>query len=514
MTLTTPLAEDLDGPTEASTSKPSPSAMSLRSVFSKIYRFLYSKVLGVVVILVLAVIGLIASLLIQAPASVRTDASAQQEWLTTMRPTFGGFTDVLWYLGFFTIWTSPLFIGTVALLAASITACTTHRIPQLWRRAIHPRTHVSSRFFDNAQYRARVFVDLPLDEARTHIQAILRRHHFRVVADEEAPKTGIYADRFRFGPFGTVASHIAFIIILLAFVVSAFTGFEKNVDVAIGETAEVGAGTGLSLEATQFTDSYDDQGRPTDYVSHLIVRRGEQVVAEDDVRVNEPLVVDGIRFHQQSFGIAAGVRVQNIAEDDIFVGAVPLKWSSDDGQHAIGRVELTSIGRELIVVTPASGARGAAMPAGSAIFEIYDLQSGERLDVLPVEQGVSQVSGEAIYTFEREQPYTGILVREDPGAIWMWIGSVLLVLGMGVTFGLRHRRLWLRLEEEPKSPAALTQAECGPDSCSLGTAPQQSKTVIALASVEKLDTIFEHQFRALAMEFAGIDTPKKGQTDA
>ena len=48
-------------------------------------------------------------------------------------------------------------------------------------------------------------------------------------------------------------------------------------------------------------------------------------------------------------------------------------------------------------------------------------------------------------TFERETKYTGILIRHDPGTIWVWIGSALLVIGMCITSMFQYRRIWVRV---------------------------------------------------------------------
>ena len=95
-------------------------------------------------------------------------------------------------------------------------------------------------------------------------------------------------------------------------------------------------------------------------------------------------------------------------------------------------------------------------------------------------------------TFLREQLYTGIMIRQDPGAPWMWLGSVLLVVGMVMTFGLRHRRIWVRVDATDDG------------------------SMLRVASAEKDDTTFERQFRVL---IAAIDdriphTKREELTDA
>lgn len=446
----------------------------MRELAGWVYRILRSKVLGALVILAMAVLALLGTLITQEPPGSAADPAAHAAFLDSMQPRYGGWTAVLDALGIFNLWASPIFLGVTVLLALSIIACTVHRIPQLWKRATKPRVHVTEKFFERAQYRASLQLPMTPQAGLDHVGAELRRKFYRQLPDDRLidGAVGMYADRFRWGPFGTAIAHAAMVVILAAFGISAFTGFDDTLDVAVGQSVEVGHGTGLTVTATSFKDSYDEMGRPTDYVSHLVVERDGQVVAEQDVRVNEPLRVDGTAFHQASYGIAAGLRIERLGET-IFEGAVPLKWQSNDGRYAIGKITPPGSGIEVLVVTPASGATDASIAPGSAVFELYDVDTDEKLDVLPVEQGQSTEGGGMTLTFERELRYTGIIARQDPGAAWMWVGSTLLVLGMCMTFMARHRRLWVRVT------------------------PEGDGSLIQIASAEKLDTTFERHFRGL-----------------
>ena len=115
----------------------------MRELFDAIYRFLRSKLLAVVVILALAVFALLGTMIQQAPTF--TDSAARADWVESVRPRYGGWTSVFDYLGFFNLWSSPLFLGTAVLLALSIIACTVHRLPQLWARATRPLRRVLRR---------------------------------------------------------------------------------------------------------------------------------------------------------------------------------------------------------------------------------------------------------------------------------------------------------------------------------------------------------------------------------
>lgn len=461
-----------------------PPPITMKDVFLRVYRLLHSKLTAVIVILAMAILVLIGTVVMQAPVSKYSDPESYSQWLQTAQARFGGWTAVMDFLGFFNMWISPLFLSVTVLLTLSIIACTVHRLPVLIDKTMKPRTHVSDRFFQNAQYRASIPVAASRSHALENVEKSLKKRHFRVVPDPQEPESRLFADRFRWGPFGTVVAHASFVILILAFAVSGFTGFDDTLEIAVGDTVDVGHNTGLTVTAESFQDSYDDMGHPIDYVSHLIVHEGEQVVADQEVRVNTPIVVDGVRFHQASFGIAATVTVMGPDSTALFEGPVPLKWTSNDGLNSIGRVDLPAQDLEVIVVAPASGQRTSNIEAGTVLFEIYKASTGERLDAVTVTQGTSEEIGTLTVSFQREQTYTGIIVRKDPGTWWMWVGSILLIIGMLMTFGFRHRRLWVWIEDEGETGAR-----------------------VHLASVEEPDSILEREFVEMVEEINKQSNP-------
>jgi cytochrome c biogenesis protein len=261
---------------------------------------------------------------------------------------------------------------------------------------------------------------------------------------------------------------------------SNLSGIDPSLAVPVGgRPVEVGYDSGLTLEAEAFSADYADTGQPLDYVSHLIVRSGDQVLAEKDVRVNQPLRVNGIKFHQAFYGIAADVTAVGANGQTLFEDTVPLRWTSTDGSVSIGIFELPDLQLEVRVLTPASGMTATGLAAGQAAFQLFRLGQNEPLTMEVADPGQPVKVGDINLTFQRERQYTGIMVRQDPGAIWMWIGSALLVAGMLVTFTCRQRRLWIRLE----SPTAR----------------------LRLASADKADPAFARQFQTIAQAMAQLD---------
>jgi cytochrome c biogenesis protein len=412
-------------------------------VFRRIYAFFHDKRTGLALILAMVVLTLLGVLFAQAPAGVRDNPEAYASWLESVRPRYRGWTDILSALGIFRMFSSIPFMVVTSLLALSILACSAHRAPLLWRAATQPHVHVSESFFEHGRLHRAVTVAEPPEQAVERVRTMLR--HFRVLEDPNGPGLGIYADRYRFAPFGTVVAHVAFVIILIGVLITSNLGFEEPAfTVSVGSTAEVGHETGLALEVTAFRDEYHPDGTPRDYASDVILFEDGEEVAAQTIRVNQPLTWGGVTFNQAFFGIAAEVSIRGADGTVLHDAGVPLRWTTEDGLYTYGVVTLQDPGLEVFVITASSGQADRTIGAGEARIEVYPLGEMQPLASQVIAQGAPATIGELTYTFEREQQYTGLIVSRDPGAAWVWAGSILLMLGTCAAMFFRHRRLWVR----------------------------------------------------------------------
>lgn len=465
---------------------------SLRVLLGRVNRFLYNKRVGLVLILAMGAATLVGTLITQAPDDVRADPALYAQWLEQVRPTYGGWTGALRWLGLFGVFDSWWFTAITVLLAASIVACTVHRLPLLTQQALHPHTHVRESFFAHARTHARVRLDLPADEALARTRDILQRQHYRVLVDAKGEGENLYADRHRFAPFGTVVAHAAFVVILFGVLVTSLFGYnDSGVNVPVGGSVELGRDTGLTVQALAFTDVYNPDGSPQDYASDLVLLHDGAVVAEKTIRVNSPLSHDGVTINQASFGVATDLLVTDAAGAEVAAPSVALQWQTPDQAHTYGSFELPAQGLEVYVITAASGQVASDIAPGQAELEVYRLGENVPVDQRIIDQGdPTEVAG-LTFTFERERRYTGLMVSEDPGAVWVWIGAALLVIGTGWTMFLRHRRIWVRVHSTDAGGSE-----------------------IRLASPDRPDSGFQRRFHAVVTSVAAADTPDTTKVDS
>lgn len=464
--------------------RPPVRAASRPGAVDRVWRLLTAKHTGLTLILVMGALSLAGVLLEQAPAGVRADPQAYAGWLESVRSRYGGWTGVLDRAGLFAVFSSIWFKAASTLLAVSILACSVHRAPQLWKRAARPRTHVADAFFAHAALQAQA--DLPIGpaEALERVRVVLSAHRYRVLTDSRDPDRRCYADRNRFGPFGTILAHLSFVLILTGVVLTATTGFkDAQFAATVGSRVPVGHGTGLEVEARSFTDAYYADGSPRDYASELVLYRDGTEVASHTVRVNQPMRWGGITFYQSFFGTSATMRVTDGAGRKVFDAGVPLLWTSNDGRHAIGQFTLPDHDLTVYVVGAASGEVDPNIGAGQMQLEVYRTGQDQPDTTEVVSQGRPVAISGLEFTFLRERQFTGLIVARDPGAAWVWAGSALMVLGLFGVFFFPHRRIWVEVS------------------------PTESGSRVRVASPSRHDSIFAGRFHRIVTDLADTKGP-------
>lgn len=192
-------------------------------------------------------------------------------------------------------------------------------------------------------------------------------------------------------------------------------------------------------------------------------------VARQDVRVNSPLKYNGIMFHQANFGVSAVISVSEGGEE-LFNNGVGLVYLTPDKSRSYGVVKVPDRDYEIYVIAPASGRQTPEIAPGQVQIEVYPVGEQNLVGKDSLDPGQSvEIAGLTI-GFEKEAQFTGLLIKKDPGTGFIWIGSLLLVIGMCATMFLRHRRIWVRY------------------------AIVEGKQTVQLASMDKPDVSFEARF--------------------
>ena len=431
-----------------------------------VWRTLSNVRFAVLQISVLAVAGVIGTVLPQVPAFALHDPSAYATEMAKLRAQYEamsvvGFNlgplmvDVFERVGFFRVFSAPWFILLLTLLVISIIVCTLDRTPDLWRKARMAKIDQAPPFFDlRLDERARFNA---VDESVTaDLEQVLRGSRYRSRGQRIAEPAGrdiiyVYGDKNQYFKLATLFTHLGLILFLAGAAVTTALGYETVVFLGEGDTAPVqavGTPDNLLVKNVHFEAPTDAAGNFTDFRTDLAVYQNGQEVARKIIRVNDPLEVNGFVFHQNTFGPAAQLAIHDPNGRLVWDGPVLLAGELADRPQGFITIPGSDVG--LLVVLDES-AQGIPLLAVTGIWSTPPVEGQGNIAFLramslgdTTEPGTT--SGYAI-TWKSSGAYTGMVIKKDPGAPFIWIAYLSLILGLVLTFYFPRRRVWGRLAD-------------------------------------------------------------------
>jgi cytochrome c biogenesis protein ResB len=272
---------------------------------------------AVVLLAVLCALSLLGVVLPQMPLNVRGDIVAERQWLELQEGRFGFLTSILDRAQLFDVFHARWFAVLLGLTSISTGAYVLSRVPVVLRAITQPRKRVPERYFDMAPDRLNIEGAIDVDRLVT----VLRRSRYSVDRSTEPGATYLFADRFAWAQVGSLLTHVAVIVFILAAVVSKADSFESPLFLSEGATLPVFPvrdADQIQVELRNAEGEFAQNGQPLDYHADLtLYRRGDEV-KQCASTVNTPCTYDGYKFYQSAyFGFGAGMEVRDLATGNV-----------------------------------------------------------------------------------------------------------------------------------------------------------------------------------------------------
>ncbi|HEX2517548.1 MAG TPA: cytochrome c biogenesis protein ResB [Chloroflexota bacterium] len=450
-------------------------------VFDRLWRLLCSVRFAILLISLAATGVLAGTLIMQAPLDAQQSAETFDAWLARPQARYGpAWHAIFAALDLYRVFSAFWWRALLAVLTLSVVICTINRAPGIMASIRRPAVKVPARLFEKAPLQAEFrYSGVSPEQVQVQAAKVLAARRFRVITGEEGEARTLFADRNRFGKAGTFLNHIGIVTVLAAGVLGGVLGWRDNAFmVPEGSTRAVGRETGLVVRNEGFTDEYFPSGTAKDYRSDLVVLQDGQEVARKTIRVNDPLDVAGVRFHQAFFGPAAVMRVRDPQGNVIFEDGVALGYQFDGtgiprngGFFVLGNRQMAVY----VLVPAAQRGPDPEIPAGNVRLEIFLPRQARPSAVETLPQGTPrEILG---YTFEfvRERQFSGLQVVHNPAMNLIWFAAGCMLLGVLAVFNFPLRRVWARTDPGPEGVR------------------------LRLASVSNRDVLFAREFERLAL---------------
>lgn len=405
----------------------------------RIWKFLISMQLALFLLLIIAGVSIFGTIIPQGE-----DPGFYQQVYGSAR------ADLILLLNLDDVFHSWWYLALAFLLAASVLACSIDRIKPIWRQATQVVFRQDEASYSSAPYREVAVSQRGVEETAQELERLLRARRYRTFRTERDGRVFFSADRGRFGPLGSLVTHLSLLIIIGGAIYGGLTGFKDYADIPEGETFLVRP-AGFSILVRDFrVDYYDGNQMPKQYYSDLVVLEGGREVLRKVIHVNDPLTYKGVTFYQSSYGWVVDGLVNNQGKETRFASY---------GRNLVpigGGLSLKTFFFPDFVMDP-SGHPSSKSPLPNNPRVVYALFQGSKVmtyDVAKLGEPV-KITNNLSVTFTGYREYTGLQLAKDPGLPFIYGGAILMVAGLFLSFYVFPRRIWAMVLPEGEGARVL-----------------------------------------------------------
>ena len=284
---------------------------------------------AIVLLLVLAAGAAVGSFFPQRPI----DQRAVEAWIDA----HPGWVPFMRAFGIFDVYGSWWFMAIYGLLLVSLVGCLTRRYKMQMRAVrsepMHPAT------LSNRERYVRARTATTPEEAADRAEALLRKRRFRISRDG----TSIAGERGHLRESGSLLFHTSILGVLAGVTIARLFGATGQVLLVEGDTFldsyvnydTITEGrlfrddhTGFEITLHDFTVEWHPSGIPRSYVSDVTVTDSSGTTTQQQVRVNEPIKIDGRDVYQIAWGWAP---VLEVRQGDALLYEGPTVFLPDGG---------------------------------------------------------------------------------------------------------------------------------------------------------------------------------------
>jgi len=438
-------------------------AFSLQSIPKRIHKTFSNLRTGVVLLILTGIAAALGTFILQRPATdpeklARAYSPAVLHWLDRL-----GLTDV-----FHTWW----FLTLLGLVSLSIVLVSIDRFPNAWRFYARPYRKTDSHFRSALPNK----IELPItnsEQALNAAERALKNSGWPVerIADNPGSPTragvaldgvvnrepSLYSERHRFSVMAVYIVHASLLLIFAGGIIDGIFGYNGFLALEKGQTSNVIELRTGGKKQLPFAvkcngagqENYAD-GSPKRWWSKLAVVENGQEVKAKEIVVNDPLVYNGLRFYQASFGMTGKL------------DALKVTVTSPSGE---GREVTLTMNQPVQVDSDTTVTLAEYIPdffiRDNQIFkrsddpenpafrlQVKNAATGKdaKLWIFPAYNSAAQ-GEDTPYKFDYRDmqmaTYTGLEVSHEPGQWLVWAGCLLMGCGLFVAFYLVHMRVWI-----------------------------------------------------------------------
>jgi cytochrome c biogenesis protein len=392
-------------------------------------------------------------------------------------------------IGFDRLYRMWYFNLLLVFLSVNLIVCMLRHWPHTWKFFREPMKTLGGEGTAAMPLRRDMVSRDGVDEATRKAAERLSARGWKAEVTEEGAVRHLFAQKGIWGRLGIYFLHASILIILFGAVIGAWFGRKGFLPIEEGETVdsvrprnEADGAWKLPFQIrcddfeVTYYDSQDGSRRPKDFTSMLTVIQPGKAPYTKKVEVNYPLIFPdtflgryffGTYFYQSTYGETGKGRIK-LRISDKAGRREPVEVVLDLGKT----VEVPGYDMQVFVRGDSTNTRfyfypdfdfgpenqytnRSSQPNNPAAVLRFVKRDGSQIDTLLLERypkinHLAQADFDAQFVEYKGIQYTGLQVAYDPGTWVVWIGCIMMIIGIYSAFFMPHRRVWVRIEAGPK----------------------------------------------------------------
>lgn len=446
-----------------------------QTIIDRIWSLFASIKLAVIVFSVISLTSIVGTIIEQQAEPERNLKVLSKLIGESIAPTALKILDATGFTDMFHSW---WFITLLFVFAANLIICSIERLPRILKIVREPIKPLSSEQFDVMQIKRDLIIKERADKAHETVASALGKIGFKANIHNEKSGFQIYAEKGRYSRLGAYITHFSILLILIGAIVGIKFGFNGHLNLLEGTSSSIAysggskeISLGFEIRCDDFEVTfYEGTDTPKSYKSWLtVLENGKPVEINgakmQEIEVNTPLRYKGVTFYQSSYGFSPN-------RDSLFKFAITSKQGKrEEVQLKFGEsftIPGTNITGKVVDFTPALG-----IDEKGRLFTYSEMMNNPAVFVEFAENGKPKYKQWILKRYPQTwalpdgavefkdlwgAQYTGLQVRKDPGVWIVYLGCIIMSIGLYTVFFMSYSRIWIRLKEEKNNTKLIVAA--------------------------------------------------------
>jgi cytochrome c biogenesis protein len=441
-----------------------------KNLIDKIWDFFASVKLAIILFALIATTSIVGTILEQ-----RADPTKNIQILNRLFGESLGSSifSILDKLGFTDMYHSWWFISLLVLFAINLIICSLERLPRALNIIKEPLSPLTEERIKRLQIVRTISLKGNLETSRELINNALKTSGFNWNEVKEEKGYQYYSQKGKYSRLGVYFTHLSILIILIGVILGISLGFTGFINLPEGAATSViitnnekEIPLGFSIRCDNFdVEFYGRSDMPKEYRSWLTIFKNGKAVKRKAIVVNDPLTYEGITFYQASFGT-----LPNNLNNGIFIFRVISKDGiKSDLKLRLGdsfQIPSSTLEGKIIDFSPALRIDQQGRP-----FTYTNQMYNPAVYINFYESGKLKFGGWILRRYPETWllpeghrvefhdywgvEYTGLQVRKDPGVWVVYLGCIIMSIGLFIAFFISHRRIWIKVSEDKNNTTVI-----------------------------------------------------------